>query len=182
MEKNPSIPLPATSMSDPPLTGVRAHPTALWTLDVVVWMYVLNTIFQVVLATFMWKYNRFTRPSWATGFFISIGCIVAICAGIVVVFIEGSKVKKVEGIPVHEYDVFETVEEATARHAEKEAKKHHHKNGETKDHVVGDATPEVKESRKLKGSSLVYSPLIWATRCKELTRSSGTSLFVNLTY
>ena len=150
MEKNPAIPLPATSMSDPPLTGVRAHPTRPWCLDVVVWMYVLNTVFQVILATFMWKYNRFNRPSWATGFFISIGCVVAICAGIVV-FIEGSKVKKVEGIPVHEYDVFETIEEVEARHAAKEAKKHHHKNGEAKEHAVKDLSPEIKESKKLKG-------------------------------
>lgn len=101
MEANPAIPLPATSMPDPPLTGVRAQPTRTWLIDVVVWMYVLNTVFQVVLASFMWTYNRFTRPSWATGFFISIGCVVAIIAGCVV-FIEGSKVKKVEGIPVHE--------------------------------------------------------------------------------
>ena len=153
MERNRAIPLPATAMPDPPLTGVRAHPTRGYMIDFVVWMYLLNTAFQTVLAAFMWHYNRFTRPSWATGFFISIGCVVAIIAGITV-FIEGSKVKKVEGIPVHEYDVFETIEEAQERHAQKEAKHHHHL-GHHKSHDHANGAPELtlerKETRKVKG-------------------------------
>ena len=153
MERNRAIPLPAHAMPDPPLTGVRAHPTRPWLIDVVVWMYLLNTAFQTVLAAYMWHYNRFTRPSWATGFFISIGCVVAMVAGIVV-FVEGSKIKKVEGIPVHEYDVFETIEEAQARHAEKEAKHHHHllhHNSHPDTPKTPEITLERKETRKVKG-------------------------------
>lgn len=109
LEENPAIPLPATSMPPPPLTGVRAPPTKPVYIDVVVWMYILNTVFQACLAGAMWGLNRFTRPSWVTGFLISIGCIVGIIAGIVV-FREGKKIKKVEGIPVQEEEVKGDVE------------------------------------------------------------------------
>ncbi len=109
LEKNPAVPLPATTMHPRPLTGERAPPTKPIMIDVVVWMYMLNTVFQACLAGAMWGLTRFTRPSWVTGFLISIGCIVAIIAGIVV-FREGKKVKKVEGIPVEEEEVGGDVE------------------------------------------------------------------------
>jgi hypothetical protein len=48
-------------------TGARAPPTALWKLAFVIDMMVLNTAFQAVLCYFMWGYNRFDRPTWATG-------------------------------------------------------------------------------------------------------------------
>jgi Protein of unknown function (DUF2985) len=101
LEKNPAVLLPATSMPPPPLTGVRAPPTKPIMIDVVVWMYVLNTVFQACLAGVMWGLNRFTRPGWVTGFLVAIACLVGIAAG-VVVFREGKKIKKVEGIPVEE--------------------------------------------------------------------------------
>ncbi|NJR31205.1 DUF2985 domain-containing protein [bacterium] len=111
LEKNPVIPLPATSMPPPPLTGVRAPPTRPILIDVVVWMYVLNTALQACLAGAMWGLNRFTRPSWVTGFLISMGSVVAIIAGLVV-FVEGKKIKKIEGIPVEEEEVEEDAEKA----------------------------------------------------------------------
>lgn len=137
MEANPAIPLPVTSMPDPPLTGVRAPASRSWTIDVVVWMYLWNTIFQGALAGCMWGFNRYNRPAATTGIFITVGCLVAIAAGIVV-FIEGSAVKKVEGVPVYEYDVFETMEEKHAREAKEAAKKskHHKKHGVVEE--VGD--------------------------------------------
>jgi Protein of unknown function (DUF2985) len=101
LEKNPAVPLPATSMPPPPLTGVRAPPTKPIMIDVVVWMYILNTVFQACLAGAMWGLNRFTRPGWVTGFLVAIASLVGIAAG-VVVFREGKKIKKVEGIPVEE--------------------------------------------------------------------------------
>ena len=109
LEKNPAIPLPPTSMPQVPLTGVRARPTKPIMIDVVVWMYILNTVFQACLAGAMWGLNRFTRPPWVTGFLISIGCVVAIIAGLVV-FFEGKKIKKIEGIPVQEEEVRGDVE------------------------------------------------------------------------
>ncbi|KAK4912793.1 hypothetical protein LTR66_017256, partial [Elasticomyces elasticus] len=40
----------------------------------------------------------YNRPSWTTGLFIALACIVAAVAG-VVMFKEGKKVKRVEGVP-----------------------------------------------------------------------------------
>lgn len=110
LERNEAIPLPVTSMPEPPLTGIRAAPSKSWTLDFVIWMYMWNTILQCFLAGFMWGYNRFTRPAWAVGLFITLGCLTGIFAGICV-FIEGKKVKKAEGIPIQEFDVLESIDE-----------------------------------------------------------------------
>jgi Protein of unknown function (DUF2985) len=113
LEKNPAVPLPVTSLPSPPLTGVRAPPTKPVLIDVVVWMYILNTAFQACLAGAMWGLNRFTRPGWVTGFLVTIASAVAIVAGIVV-FRQGKKVKKVEGVPVEEEEVEEDVERGIA--------------------------------------------------------------------
>lgn len=109
LEENPAIPLPATSMPPAPLTGVRAPPTKTWLLDFVIWMYLWNTLFQCVLAGAMWGWNRFHRPSWLVGLMISMGCVVAIAAGLAI-FFAGKKVKAVEGIPVEEEEVLEDIE------------------------------------------------------------------------
>lgn len=77
-------------------TGEVVPPTALWKLSFVVWMMILNTLFQGALAGFMWGYNRFNRPSWATGAFIGLGCGVSLLAGLMMWW-EGRKVKKIEG-------------------------------------------------------------------------------------
>ncbi|RMZ80221.1 hypothetical protein DV736_g6668, partial [Chaetothyriales sp. CBS 134916] len=121
LEANPAIPLPATLMPEPPLTGVRAPPSRSWTLDFVIWMYIANTFLQVGLCGFMWGFNRHNRPSWGVGLFITLGCLSGIFAGIMV-FIEGSRVKKVEGIPIQEYDVLESIEDYHERKAKEDAK------------------------------------------------------------
>ena len=105
----PSLPLPPSKAPDPPLTGIRAPPTPIWKLDFVIWAYVLNTFLQIVLGVFMWGFNRFERPSWSTGLFVALACIVAAAGGLVV-FFEGKKVKKVEGIPVEEADILKRLE------------------------------------------------------------------------
>ena len=108
-ETNPAIPIPASQTPDPPLTGVRAPPTKIWKLDFVIWMYIWNTIFQAVLSGIMWGLNRFDRPSWSTGTFVALGCIVAGVGGLMV-FFEGKKVKKVEGVPISEADKLRDIE------------------------------------------------------------------------
>jgi hypothetical protein len=155
LEENPAIPLPATSMPEPPLTGNRAPTTRSWTLDAVIWLYLWNTIFQVLLCVWMWHWNRFDRPAWGTGVWITLGCLVAIGAGIVA-FREGSRVKKIEGIPVQEYDVLESVEDFQARKAKEDKKvaKHDHHRHFRHD---GDKTHRVVHSEKLKGGD-------WFTR------------------
>lgn len=98
-----SIPFPVCKISDAPLTGNRAPPTAVWKLDFVIWSMVWNTILQAILSGFMWGMNRFNRPSWSTGLFVALACIVAGCGGIMS-FVEGKHVKAVEGVPVSEAD------------------------------------------------------------------------------
>lgn len=103
MEAGPSaedderVPLPIAKTPPPPLTGVRAPPTRLWLLDFVIWGNVSNTFAQCCLCGFMWGLNRYKRPSWSTGLFIAIGCVVAGAAGIVM-FVQGKRVKRCEGV------------------------------------------------------------------------------------
>lgn len=77
-------------------TGERAPTTASWKMDFVVWMMVLNTLFQVGMAFFMWHWNRIDRPSWGTGTFIGLGCASSLFAGLMTWW-EGRKIKKIEG-------------------------------------------------------------------------------------
>ncbi|CAI6327997.1 unnamed protein product [Periconia digitata] len=96
---DPAVPIPAKKIPDPPPTAHRAPPTKGWKMDWVVWMNVWNTFFQVVLCYYMYNYNRYERPSWATGTFVALGCIVAGLGGIMM-FKEGKNVKKIEGVPI----------------------------------------------------------------------------------
>ena len=93
--------LPPSKNPADPLTGIRAPPTKLWKLDFVIWAYVWNTFLQITLCAFMWGLNRFDRPSWSTGTFVALACIVAGLGGLMA-GVEGKAVKKVEGIPVEE--------------------------------------------------------------------------------
>ncbi|KAL8796771.1 MAG: hypothetical protein Q9195_000854 [Heterodermia aff. obscurata] len=108
-EHNPALPLPVSKTPDEPLTGIRAPATKPWKLDYVIWAYVLNTFLQAVLSGFMWGFNRFKRPSWSTGTFVALACIVAGLGGLMA-FNEGKAVKRVEGIPVEEEEVLGDVE------------------------------------------------------------------------
>ncbi|RDL40523.1 Uncharacterized protein BP5553_00502 [Venustampulla echinocandica] len=98
-----ALPFPLSKTPDAPLTGIRAPPTKLWKLDFVIWSMVWNTFLQTVLCIFMWHFNRYERPSWSTGLFVALACIVAACGGIMG-FIEGKHVKTIEGVPVSEKD------------------------------------------------------------------------------
>lgn len=98
-----SIPFPITKIANAPLTGIRAPPTKMWKLDFVIWSMVWNTFLQACLAGFMWGLNRYNRPSWSTGLFVALACIVAAAGGIMS-FVEGKHVKSIEGVPVSEAD------------------------------------------------------------------------------
>ncbi|KAL8854838.1 MAG: hypothetical protein Q9221_000344 [Calogaya cf. arnoldii] len=108
------VPIPPTKAPEQPLTGIRAPPTALWKLDYVIWAYVLNTFLQAVLSAFMWGYNRYDRPSWSTGTFVALACIVAGLGGLMV-FQEGKRVKAVEGIPVSEAEALKDIEKGVGK-------------------------------------------------------------------
>ncbi|OGM51020.1 hypothetical protein ABOM_000074 [Aspergillus bombycis] len=83
--------LPTTS-SPTKLDIAHPTPTALWKLDVVVWGNMLNTVFQICLALCMWTMNRFNRPSWTTGLFVALACLVVGLAG-VVTWLEQRRIK-----------------------------------------------------------------------------------------
>lgn len=105
----PSIPvaalaLPISLSPGPPLTGERAAPSIYWKLDFVIWAFVWNTWLQIVLCGLMWGFDKYNRPSWSVGLFISLACIIA-SAGGWVIFKEGKRVKSVEGVPVSEADI-----------------------------------------------------------------------------
>ena len=96
--EDPAVPIPLSKMPDAPPTGHRAPPTKSWKMDFVLWMNASNTFCQIVLCFYMYHYNRYDRPSWATGLWVALGCIVAGIAGIMM-YIEGKNIKKVEGVP-----------------------------------------------------------------------------------
>jgi hypothetical protein len=96
-ENDLRLPLPVSKKPDDPIKFVRAPPTALWKLDFFIWCMVWNTFLQCGLCGFMWGYNRYFRPGWATGLFIALACIIAGIGG-VVSYLEGRKIKKIEGV------------------------------------------------------------------------------------
>jgi hypothetical protein len=77
-------------------TGNIAPPTSSWKMDFVVINMLLNSLFQIGMATFMWQYNRHNRPSFGVGLFIGLGCLSSLLGG-VMSWWEGRKVKKIEG-------------------------------------------------------------------------------------
>jgi hypothetical protein len=99
-----ALALPVSLSPGPPLTGERAPPSVYWKLDFVIWAMVWNTFLQCVLCGLMWGMNKYNRPSWSVGLFISLACIVA-SAGGWVIFKEGKRVKRIEGVPVSEADM-----------------------------------------------------------------------------
>lgn len=127
---------PLKKQPDAPLTGIRAPPTAVWKLDFVIWSMVWNTFLQAVLSGFMWGMNRYDRPSWSTGLFVALACIVAACGGIMS-FIEGKHVKTIEGVPVSAKD-----QEQLAR--DREAGIIHYNN-------INDEKPKEKKADEEKG-------------------------------
>ena len=139
-ESNPAVPLPINKTPSPPLTGIRAPETKLWKLDYVIWAYVLNTFLQAVLSGFMWGLNRYNRPSWSTGTFVALACIVAGLGGLMA-FQEGKRIKAVEGIPVKEEEVFRDLEKAVV---EKKTKKQEKRKGKGTVDEEESVAPEIK--------------------------------------
>lgn len=131
-----SVPFPLSKIPDPPLTGIRAPATPLWKLDFVIWMFVWNTFLQVVLCGLMWGFNRHNRPSWSTGLFVALGCLVAIFAGLMQ-FFEGKKIKGIEGVAV-------TPEDLEVLKKDREVGVVHYNN-------IKDEKPKEKKQKKMQG-------------------------------
>lgn len=135
-----NIPYPPEKIPDVPLTGVRARESKVWKLDLVIWLMVWNTFLQAVLSGFMWGMNRYDRPSWSTGLFVALACIVAGIGGYIM-FLEGKKVKSQEGVPVTEKDL---------RRLEQDRERgvYHYNNMEDKDLEAKKAAKEQKKAKK----------------------------------
>ncbi|CAG8971473.1 hypothetical protein HYALB_00002057 [Hymenoscyphus albidus] len=131
-----ALAFPSKKQSNAPLTGIRAPPTKMWKLDFVVWSMVWNTFLQAVLSGFMWGLNRYDRPSWSTGLFVALACMVAAAGGIMS-FIEGKHVNAIEGVPISDAD-----RERLAR--DREAGITHYNN-------IKDAKPKEKKADEEKG-------------------------------
>lgn len=142
-ESNPAIPLPVIKIPDPPLTGIRAPETKLWKLDYVIWAYVLNTFLQAVLSGFMWALNRYNRPSWSTGLFVALACMVAGLGGLMA-FQEGKRIKAVEGIPVKEEEVLRDVERGVVEKKIEKKQKRRKGKGMVDDEDEESPAPEIK--------------------------------------
>ena len=108
-ENNSALPIPLKRAPAPPPTGARAPPTVPWKLDFVIWAFVWNTFLQGCLSGFMWGLNRYDRPSWSTGLFVALACVVAGLGGLMQ-FMEGKRIKKVEGIPLDTEETLKDVE------------------------------------------------------------------------
>ncbi|KAB8236431.1 uncharacterized protein BDW43DRAFT_266916 [Aspergillus alliaceus] len=64
-------------------------------MDSVIWCNMWNTTFQGCLAGWMWRMNRFNRPSSTTGLFVALACVVAGMAECMI-FCEKRKIAKYE--------------------------------------------------------------------------------------
>jgi len=109
-------------------------------MDAVIWLMVWNTFLQCVLSGFMWGFNRYDRPSWSTGLFVALACIVAALGGIVM-FIEGKKVKGIEGVPISEQD-------QKLLQEDRERGVWHYNNIKDKDLAAEEAKKKKKEDKK----------------------------------
>jgi hypothetical protein len=73
--------------------------TKMWKLDLVIWCKAMHTVFQAVLAVFMWGYDRFDRPLWSTRLFIpcTLSCIAM---AKLTMILEGRRVRKIRNLMV----------------------------------------------------------------------------------
>ena len=149
-----TVPFPLAKIPDPPLTGNRAPPTAMWKLDFVIWAMVLNTFLQAVLCGFMWGMNRFNRPSWSTGTFVALASLVAGIGG-AMAGKEGKNVKSIEGVPVSDEDLARLKRDRelgithynNIKDEKPKTRKEKNKSEEAEDHVG-----QVKEVKKLRNA------------------------------
>jgi hypothetical protein len=140
-----SVPYPLETIPEPPPTGIRAPPTKLWKLDFVIWFNIANTALQCCLSAFMWALDRIDRPSWSTGLFVCLACIVAAIAGIMM-GVEGKHVKTIEGVPLTKRD-----HERLARDIEMGIP--HWNNIKDKDPNEEKEKKEKKKQKKVRGSA-----------------------------
>jgi len=86
LDSSQSVVLPTSAI-------LKVPATPFWKMDAVVWGNILNTVFQICLATCMWAMNRFNRPDWTTGLFVCLACLAAGVAGIVT-WLEKGRIQK----------------------------------------------------------------------------------------
>ncbi|RAH69338.1 uncharacterized protein BO66DRAFT_429410 [Aspergillus aculeatinus CBS 121060] len=63
---------------------LRASPTPMYKLDLVVWSYILGSVLNVGLAVCMWALNRSTRPYWLPGCLALPASVVITTGGVII--------------------------------------------------------------------------------------------------
>lgn len=99
-----SVPYPLETISDPPPTGIRAPPSALWKMDFIAWVNIWYIVFQGFLSGFMWALSRYNRPAWTTGLFFALTFITSSAAGIMEAM-QVLNVRAIEGVPLTKRDI-----------------------------------------------------------------------------
>lgn len=94
-----------------------------------------ETFFSHVFGLSANMIHRYKRPSWSTGLFVALACIVAALGGIMM-FTEGKKVKKVEGVPTPVAQRLEDSEALVFGEKKKGSKVSEEENKAFKDDVV----------------------------------------------
>ncbi|CAF2800414.1 unnamed protein product [Rotaria sp. Silwood2] len=61
----------------------HSYTTNLLWIQIVVWSFIANSIFQIGMAVCMWSMNMYTRPAWLVGMFVGLGCVSGAFAGLV---------------------------------------------------------------------------------------------------
>jgi hypothetical protein len=71
----------------------HSYTTSLLWIRIVIWAFILNSVFQIGMALCMWTMNMYTRPSWLVGLFVALACITGTVGGLTQ-YILGRKTKK----------------------------------------------------------------------------------------
>jgi hypothetical protein len=71
----------------------HSYTSSLVWIQVVIWTFIANSLFQIGMAVCMWSMNMYTRPGWLVGVFVGLGCVSGATAGLIQLIL-GRKTKK----------------------------------------------------------------------------------------
>lgn len=63
-------------------------------IQIIMWSFIANSLFQIGMAICMWSMNMNTRPPWLVGMFVGLGCLSGAFAGISQLVLRRSTKKK----------------------------------------------------------------------------------------
>jgi hypothetical protein len=60
----------------------HSYTNSLVWIQIVIWTFIANSLFQIGMALSMWTLNMYTRPPWLVGMFVGLGCVSGAFAGL----------------------------------------------------------------------------------------------------